>query len=256
MTIVKNVFLFLANSKNRGLLVLLSLFILSFLLFRQCESTKKAKNETIRTLNNWKASQDTIRNFKDKYGNSVAEVRALTLTLDEIRDSLEFEKNRPPITIIEYNTQIVEKIVEVPVYIKDTNIGDFKTAIVINESDSWGNSSREIKINVPFSISNDSLSLGKALIGLKQNIFLTASIVRDNKTKEVFVNLLSDYPGTTFNNANGILIDMTDDGFKNLEFQSRKSLGLGFQLGVGVSGNGIVPYVGVGINYTPKFFQW
>ena len=89
------------------------------------------------------------------------------------------------------------------------------------------------------------------------SIFLTASILRDKKTKEVFVNLSTDYPGTTFNSAQGIMIDSKSSGFRDLQFKSRKSFGVGVQLGIGISGaNLISPYVGLGINYTPKFLQW
>ncbi len=56
--------------------------------------------------------------------------------------------------------------------------------------------------------------------------------------------------------ARGILIDQNSKAFKDLQYQNRKTLGLGLQLGVGLSGNGVTPYVGVGLNYTPKFLQW
>jgi outer membrane protein W len=53
------------------------------------------------------------------------------------------------------------------------------------------------------------------------------------------------------------MIDQQSSGFKELQMQNRKSLGLGLQLGIGVTGTGnIGPYVGVGLNYTPKFLQW
>jgi phage anti-repressor protein len=254
--ILKNILSFLFNPKNGRLLTMIVLVVLALLLFRQCEQTRKAEWETTRISNNLKASQDTIRNYVDKNGNSAAEIRALTLTLDEAKEMVEFEKNRPPVTVIKYETKIVEKLVESPVASIDTVIGNFNSAAVIASEASWGKSSRKIKTTVPYSFTDGKATFGDATIDLEQNIFLTASILRDKKTKEVFVNLSTDYPGTKFNSAQGIMIDQTSSGFRDLQRQSRKSLGLGLQLGMGFTGNGISPYVGIGLNYTPKFLQW
>ena len=109
---------------------------------------------------------------------------------------------------------------------------------------------------MPYEIDGVSIDFGNATIDLNQNIFLSASLLRDTKTKELFVNLTTDYPGTTFNSAQGILIDQKSNAFKGLQYENRKTLGLGLQLGVGLSGEGIGPYIGIGLNYTPKFLQW
>ncbi len=253
----KNVILLLLNPKYTKLFVTLCLAVFVLLFFRQCEQTKKAKWETIKIKNNWMASQDTIRNYVDKNGNSAAEIRALTLTLDEVKESLEFEKNKPPITVIKYKTVITEKITKVPVYIIDTATGIFISTVVIASEASWGKSSRKVKTTVPYLVEeNNTVKFGDVEIDLEQNIFLTASILRDKKTKEVFVNLSTDYPGTRFNSTQGIMIDQTSLGFKDLQLQNRKSLGLGLQLGVGLTSVGVSPYVGVGLNYSPKFLQW
>ncbi len=254
--ILKNILSFLFSPKNGRLLTMIVLVVLSILLFRQCEQTRKAEWETTRISNNWKASQDTIRNYKDKNENSAAEIRALTLTLDEAKKEIQFEKSRPPVTVIKYETKIVEKLVEIQVATVDTIIGNFNSAAIIASEASWGKSSRKIKTTVPYSFTDGKATFGDATIDLEQNIFLTASILRDKKTKEVFVNLSTDYPGTRFNSAQGIMIDQSSSGFRDLQFQSRKSLGLGLQLGVGITGAGVSPYVGVGLNYTPKFLQW
>jgi hypothetical protein len=256
MIILKNILSFLTNGKTLRILPMVGLIIFALLFFRQCEQTRKAEWETTRISNNLKASQDTIRNYVDKNGNSAAEIRALTLTLDEAKEMVEFEKGRPPVTVIKYETKIVEKLVELQVATVDTVIGNFSSAAIIASEGSWGKSSRKIKTTVPYSFSDNKATFGDATIDIEQNIFLTASILRDKKTKEVFVNLSTDYPGTKFNSAQGIMIDQTSSGFRDLQLQSRKSLGLGLQLGVGLTATGVAPYVGVGLNYTPKFLQW
>jgi hypothetical protein len=256
MIILKKVLSFITSPKNGRLITMIILVVLAILLFRQCEQTKKAEWETTRINNNWKVSQDTIRNYIDKNENSAAEIRALTLTLDEAKESLDFEKGRPPVTVIKYETQIVEKITDVKVASIDTIIGNYNSAAVIASEDSWGKSSRKIKGILPYSFADGKTTFGNATIDLEQNIFLNATILRDKKTKEVFVNLSTDYPGTKFNSAQGIMIDQSSEGFRDLKLQNRKLMGLGLHIGVGITGTGIGPYVGVGLNYTPKLLQW
>jgi len=256
MIVIKNILAFLTDPKNTRMLLLGGIVVLVMLLLRQCQATQEAQGEADRISNNWKASLDEIENYINEKGNTEAEILALTLTLDEVKDELDFEKSKPPVTVIKYRTEIVEKIVEVPVEVKDTIIGNFNSALTINQENSWSNSSRKIGVQVPYNAIGDSLVFGNATIDLRQNIWLTASILRDKKTKEVFVNLETDYPGTTFNNAQGIMIDPKSSGFRDLQFQNRKPFGIGVQLGFGLSGNTVGPYVGIGINYTPKFLQW
>lgn len=256
ITILKQIWAFLTDPKNTRMLLLAGFIILLILLLRQCEATNKAKGEVTRIENNFKAQQDTVRNYKDKWGNSSAEIRALTLTLDEAKKELEIEKNRPPVTVIKFKTKIEERIVNVPVIVKDTILGDFNSIATVTSSNIWGKSSRTISLGLPYYIKEDSIRFGNSTIDLKQDIWLTASILRDKKSKEVFVNLSTDYPGTTFNEAKGIMIDPKSPGLLDIQYKSRKTVGIGLHLGYGIGTSGFSPYVGVGINYTPKFLQW
>lgn len=256
MIILRNIIAIITDPKNTRMFLLGGIIVLCILLFRQCEQTEVAKSEATKISNNWKASLDTLRNYIDINGNAVAEIRALNLTLEEIEDQLEFEKGKPPVTVIKTETVIKEVIVEVPVTVIDTVFNDFNSALTISDKEEWGKSFRDIDVFVPYQTLDSTLNFGSATIDLKQNIFLSASLTRDLKTKELFVNLLTDYPGTTFNSAEGILIDQNSNAFKSLQYQNRKTLGVGLQLGMGFSGNGFAPYVGIGLNYTPKFLQW
>tara|TARA_R110000822_G_scaffold78416_1_gene187845 strand:+ start:1060 stop:1830 length:771 start_codon:yes stop_codon:yes gene_type:complete len=256
MIILKNIIGILTDPKNTRMFLLGGIVVLCMLLLRQCQATDEAKGEANKISNNWKASLDTIDNYIDKNGNAVAEIRALNLSLEEIVDELEFEKGKPPVTIIKTETVIQEVIVEVPVTVIDTVVGNFNSALSLSDTATWGKSFRDVSVFVPYELNDLNVNFGNATIELNQNIFLTASLIRDTKTKELFVNLLTDYPGTTFNSAQGILIDQQGKAFKSLQYENRKTLGIGLQLGVGLSGNGIGPYVGIGLNYTPKFLQW
>jgi len=256
MIVIKNILAFLTDPKNTRMLLLGGIVVLVMLLLRQCQATVEAKDNAIRIENNWKASLDEIENYINEKGNAEAEVLALNLTIDELEDKLEFEKNKPPVTVIQYKTKVVEKIVEVPVYVIDTVMGYYYSALKFDANATWGQSSRSLSGLIPFNIKNDSLITGSAVVNLKQDIWLSASILRDRKTKEVFVNLETDYPGITFNNAQGILVDQKSKGFIDLQRQNRKTLGVGLQLGVGYGSTGFTPYVGIGLGYTPKFLQW
>lgn len=246
----------LTDPKNTRMFLLGGIVVLCILLFRQCQATGEAKGEANRIDNNWKASLDTIENYIDKNGNAAAEIRALNLSLEEIEDQLEFEKGKPPLTVIKTETVIKEVIVEIPVTVVDTVIGNFNSALTFSDTATWGKSFRKVGVFVPYELDGTYIDFGSATIDLNQNIFLSAALTRDSKTKELFVNLSTDYPGTTFNSAEGILIDQRSKAFKDLQYQNRKTLGLGLQLGVGLSNNGVSPYIGIGLNYTPKFLQW
>lgn len=256
MIILRNILSIITDPKNTRMFLLGGIVLLFILLLRQCQATADAHIEVTRVENNWKASLDTIRNYKTKDGYAAAEIRALNLNLDELKGELEYEKGKPPLTVIKTETVIKEVIVEVPVTVVDTVIGDFNSALTLSDTAKWDKSFRKVSVVVPYETDGTKLNFGNASVDLNQNIWLSASLTRDNKTKELFVNLTTDYPGTVFNSAEGILIDQKSKAFRDLQYQNRKTLGLGLQLGVGFAGNGFAPYVGVGLNYTPKFFQW
>ena len=254
MIVLKNILAIVTDPKNTRMFLLGSIVVLVVLLLRQCQATSEANAETVRIDNNWKASLDTIENYIDANGNAAAEIRALNLTLEELEDELDYEKGKPPVTVIKTETVIKESIVEVPVVVHDTVIGNYNSAISLSDSAEWGKSFRKIDVFVPYETTSGEF--GNASIDLTQNIWLTASLTRDIKTKELFVNLSTDYPGTTFNSAKGIMINQDSKEFRSLQYQNRKTLGIGLHLGVGYGIDGVSPFVGVGLNYTPKFLQW
>ena len=256
MIVIRNILAFITDPKNTRMLLLGFIVVLCMLLLRQCGKTNAAESEIVRVVNNQKALNDTIENYINENGNAAAEIRALSLTIEEVEDELEFEKNKPPVTVIKTETVIEEKIVEVPVTVVDTIIGNFNSALSFTSKNEWGNSFREIAATVPYTFSADCALFGEATIDLKQNIWLTASLIRDKKTKELFVNLETDYPGTTFNSAKGIMIDQSSSAFKDIQLQNRKAFGLGFHVGYGISLEGPTPYLGLGVHYSPKFLQW
>jgi len=258
--IIKNILGILTDPKNTRMFLLGGIGVLLFLLLRQCNETEEAKGEVTRFQNNLVAANDTILNYVNKKGEAVGEIKGLSLSLEELRDSLEYEKGRPPITIVKYKTIIEEKIIEVAVVTKDTIIkqgsNNFNSILSFNSDSNWTKSSRTINVDLPYSLT-DSLTFGSATIGLKQNIWLDATLSQDVKSKEIFIKLTSDYPGTTFNSTEGIMIDRKSKEFKSLQMQNRKPFGFGLNIGMGLTGTGdITPYIGIGVSWNPKLLQW
>tara|TARA_B100000768_G_scaffold157661_1_gene155846 strand:+ start:243 stop:1028 length:786 start_codon:yes stop_codon:yes gene_type:complete len=260
IVIIKNILGILTDPKNTRMFLLGGIGVLLFLLLRQCNETEEAKGEVTRFQNNLVAANDTILNYVNEKGEAVGEIKGLSLSLEELRDSLEYEKGRPPITIVKYKTIIEEKIIEVAVVTKDTIIkqgsNNFNSILSFNSDSNWTKSSRTINVDLPYSLT-DSLTFGSATIGLKQNIWLDATLSQDVKSKEIFIKLTSDYPGTTFNSTKGIMIDRKSKEFKSLQMQNRKPFGFGLNMGIGLTGTGdITPYLGIGVSWNPKLLQW
>jgi len=258
--IIKNILGILTDPKNTRMFLLGGIVVLLFLLLKQCNETEQAKGEVTRFQNNLTAANDTILNYVNNKGESVGEIKGLNLSLEQLRDSLDYEKGRPPITIVKYKTIVKEKIVEVPVKIKDTVVKQegisFNSVLSFDSKNQWTKSSREINVSLPYKFT-DSLLFGSATIELKQNIWLDATLSQDLNTKEVFIKLTSDYPGTTFNNTQGIMIDQNSPAFKSIQMKNRKPFGFGVNMGMGITGDGSFgPYIGLGISWNPKLLQW
>ena len=258
--IIKNILGIITDPKNTRMFLLGGIGVLLFLLLKQCNETQEAKGEVTRFQNNLTAANDTILNYVNNKGESVGEIKGLNLSLEQLRDSLDYEKGRPPITIVKYKTIVEERIVKVPVKTIDTVIEqdgvEFNSVLSFESKNDWLKSSRAINVSLPYTFM-DSITFGSATIGLKQNIWLDATLSQDVNTKEVFIKLTSDYPGTTFNSTQGIMINQKSPEFKNIQMQNRKPFGFGLNMGMGITGDGgLGPYIGIGVSWNPKLLQW
>ena len=180
--IIKNIIGIITDPKNTRMFLVGAIVVLLMLFLRQCNETKNANGEIIRFKNNLVAASDTIRNYTNENGESVGEIKGLVLSLEELKDSLEYEHGKPPITIIKYKTIIREKIIEIPVTTKDTIIKQsgtsFNSMLSFKSESDWDNSTRLINVELPYSFT-DSLMFGSATINLKQHIWLDATLSQD-----------------------------------------------------------------------------
>lgn len=114
---------------------------------------EKEKQEVVRLEDNFDASQDTIRVFRDKNGNLTSEIKAYRLQIGELNEKYDNlfklyvkEKNKKPVVIIEYRTKIEEKITNISTIVSDTSISFF-------DSVSYSEGSyRTIRGNIPYKI--------------------------------------------------------------------------------------------------------
>jgi len=264
---MKKIFENLTHPRVLTSTMLLVVVVLIMMNLQQCYSSndlkKQHKKEVTRLKNNQLALQDTIVNYKDENGMMKASIRGYELNLDELAEDLEFEKSKPPKTVVEYRTIVQEKIVEVPTTIvkNDTvTIIDgvqYDSSIVINADTTFESSSRSVTVTTPFRLDSNGIDFASSTIDLEQNIWLKASVLQDRKTREVWVDLETDYPGITFNDAKGVLV-MEDENLRKFRMQNRKNLGFGVNVGAFYDpfSNKFVPGIGIGLNFSPRWLQF
>lgn len=251
--------------KKFHIIYIISILVLSLFLVMQCNSNSALKNEINRQHNNIMAITDTLRQYKDELGRSMAEKHAFQLTQEELRDSIGLlkKKNTDYLAYINSQLGIRDTIIET-VYIDRTIVDTIHIdngVISLDRNDAFGNSSRSLSIRMPYYV-DDKLYTGDAKIELKQNIFVEGWLERNSKSGETMVVLRSDYPNIQFNSGMGIQATTTPSYDRSM----RKTKGIGLNVGpqVGMSYDMInkkfIPTVGIGVsvgfNYTPKILQW
>lgn len=249
--------------KNMKWILLSATVVLAVLLFRQCDLTRRAKDENRRLENNLLATNDTLKNYK-KNGYNVAEMRALRLRVDELADSLKMERGKTPVTIINYTASITDTFHTPAVVIKDT-VREYTHSdcgvLSAERSDTFGRSSRDVSVEIPYTVDAETgeLDAGECGVRICQDIWLETSLYK-NKKGETFIRLKTDYPGAEFNNGLGISVE----NGKDYDYYVRKqfAVGIGVHAGYGVAfPDGRIqmsPYVGVGIGlqWNPRFAQF
>jgi hypothetical protein len=234
--------------KRLILIILIAIiFVLGFLLVKTANKNSHNSDEILRVHNNLKAANDSLKNYKNAQGYYEAEMKTLNLNLNELQDSVFILKNRKPITKIEYQTKIVEKIINIPVRIVDTLYFTGNSIAKINSNEKWEKSYRNIEVTVPYKLEKDSVIFENSSINLEQNLWIETQITQDPITKEFYLNLSTDYPYTNFTEGKSILINQPQ--------KKKDVIGIGLTAGWGISKAGYSPFFGIGINYTPKLLQ-
>lgn len=276
ISIVTNIIKFITDPKNTRMLLFAGIMLFLLLFLHQCSATQKAKAEvesqkaeTARVSNNWQASLDTLKQFKVGASTQRAQISGYELTLKELQSdysdllaNFEIEKNKPPTVVIKTEYIIKEVIKEIPVYVSIDSTGNrsllFSDSVSHNENN-WRKLSGEIPFHIDTTESKTTIIPGKANVEMKFGMNLNLGLFQDKDTKKIMIKAESDYPGINFTSIQGASILDNDKNKKALR-SLRKSFGIGLSVGYGISLNGNLispaPYIGLGINYQPKFLQW
>ena len=250
--------------KYRDLIYIGLLIVFSIIFSSQCSKIDRLNHEIERQENNRIALTEQIVNYEDELGRANAEKHAYQLTQEELRDSIGLlkKKNQEYVSYINTNMNIKDTVKIETVVIKEIEAQVEGGAIRFEKSDVFGKSSRSIFVEIPYNVTNNTLYTGNATFSLDQNIFVEGWLEKNNKTKETFVHLRTDYPGVTFNSGLGIVAEAG----KTYDRSMRKTWGLGVAVGPNFSfsydfiNQQFIPTVGVGVTigltYTPKFLQW
>jgi len=269
--VIKSGFSFLIDPKNRTVVLILAIAILSFLLFNKCNESNKLKTEMAVKTQNIEALNDSVKTVKNKAGELQQEKLALISTGDNLRglnvslnDEVKKQKGNV-IYISEMNAELKNKNGKLEKENKSlrdslkthiTANGDTVNTIYWDFSKVYDkNNSRTIIGNTNFSLKGKKITpQGSELTNYGFKLNITTGLSED-KDKKLKIWVKTDYPDLTFSNINGALVDPTDsDVLKTLMPQNRWVFGPQAGFGVGYFSGQVKPtvYIGFGVEY--RFF--
>ena len=243
--------------------------ILIVFYLRGCGALEREKIESARRLNNYMALQDTVKVISTKNNGVLLEKAALEKTQKELKEEnadlyseLQFEKNKPPKTII----RTVISYRDTSISTASNNFYNGKDSSGFLEFDYNpelpGENSFKLKGTVYYKLNFvdtiKPIDFGQYNLSIDQTIDIRTGLYRDKETKRTYVRLFTDYPGITLKDMQAI--DITDSDSRKALRAARKEWGIGFSVGWGIgfsnSGYSVGPYLGIGLNYSPKFLQF
>lgn len=253
--------------------MVIGIVILMLLLLRQCNATSSAKVDAKREYNNYIASQDSVRKISSSLKNSIYEKSAFELKVSELNDS-----NKALIAKLALSSNgsgtTPETVIETVTEYRDT--GSVKTSNISGKNgDSigftysptmLGRNKFSIIGKTPYHLNlikdpNDSskyiasISTDNTILDISQNIDLVTGIYRDSKNKRLMTRVTTDFPKIKFSDINSF--DITDSpATREILKNARRELGIGISIGYGIVGQNVGLYLGLSLNYTPRFLQF
>ena len=221
-----------------------------------------ANKETQIVQNNYYASQDSIKQYKTKYGAEVGTVSGYQITISELKGQYKnlFSQytqleTQPPKTIIEYKTIIKDSIINAKISIVGHVIG-IKGDTVFDSSN-YRNLTGSMDYNID---TNKKLTITASQFEIIQGMAVITGLSIDTKnSNRPVIWVQTSYPGVTFTKIVGADV-MADSKSKDAIQAMRKNWGIGFFFGYGMALNGsqiiACPQIGIGLHYTPKWLQF
>jgi hypothetical protein len=264
---------------SNRLVLIGAIVLLIFLSIRQCERANGAEADSKRQHNNYLAMQDSVRTIKKEKDHLIVEKSAMELKVSELSDEQkrlitklglkDNGKSTTPSVVTEIQIVYVDRFINVPTKVEKDKDG--KESITFTHSPKMkGNNSLTISGKIPYTLditkSPDKedlvftkLNTGPAELDIKQNIEIITGIYRDPETKRLMTRVSTEYPGIDFKDVNSFTILDTKENRDALK-SARKPYGIGVNFGIGLAANqkGIGPgiYLGIGLQYSPKFLQF
>lgn len=250
---------------NWNSIVYIALLVFIFLSLHQCNMKKKELDRSSQLINNYSALQDTIKIINLKNDQLLIEKQSFQKNLSELKkenkdlyNKFLLEKNKKPKVIVEeiivYKDTFISNV-DVD-YNKTYRLGDIK--IKYNPT-LPGNNYFNIDAILPFRLQyNDSVNpiiFDEFKWNIEQRIDIKTVLYRDDKERKSYVRIYTDYPGLNFSDIHSI--DIIEGEIKK---ERKQDLGIGLNAGWGIAfnenGYKIGPYIGVGLNYSPRFLQF
>jgi hypothetical protein len=261
-------------TKTDILYIGLIVFILLFL--QQCNSNASLKREikqvqvvANRELNNYKASQDTIRIERNKNGQLVAQKLSYEYDINSLTDDNKkiIADYREALNLAK-NAKNVNSLLRTEIRIKDSiinskgtvvNVTDSTSTIKFDDTKNWDkynwrrfNGSVDVLRNTK----TNALSVTSSKFEFEQGIELKAAILNENGVNSL--KITTPYPGIEFTNIENINLVNDKLNQKN-EKKAGWSIGVGAGFGVNLTPNSVItigPSINIGIMWSPKWLRF
>jgi len=257
-------------------------FLLTSALIWQYNELQIVKKNSARHFNNYLAAQDSITYISGENGKLLAQKLTLEFYYIELSNEnkkllerLQTEKNKKPRVVIQTEIKYRDTSIYVPV---TSTFENNSPSLNFNYNPTLkGKNKMSIVGHLPYSIYYDTCDVkvdsgginwsiqpgilpGKVHLQIEQKIDLVTGLIRDPKTKQMYVRASTDFPGVSFSELNSIYL-LDDVESKKALRSARKPFGLGVTMGLGITAgsNGYIvrgPNLGVGLTYSPKFLQF
>jgi hypothetical protein len=251
-------------------------FILAILFgFYQCHRNNQLKNKladqkekTERYYNNYKASKDSLRLFKNKFKNTVAEKRSYEFTIKELKNNkVQLKKKYQKALKLNKNLKNTISLLEQKIKIRDTvqtqvtNNSKTDTTGTVTFSKyndySLGNT-RFLEGNIDYRFTPDSFYFDQISIRTKQTISVKTAILQKENGGE-YVRLTTSYPNTQIERVENI--NILNNRINTKRTTNIQPISLGLHIGYGMyttpnSGISTGPVISAGIQWTPKFLRF
>jgi hypothetical protein len=260
---------------NKNTLVFIGVILFTLLFLRQCNTTSDLKNEleltkvvADRALNNYKASQDTIKNERNKKGELVSSKLSYEYDVNSLSN---ITKN----AVADYQRALnltkdiknINSLLRAEIRIKDSiinsggdivSISDSTYVITFADEKNWDkyNWRRfDGTVNLLRNKSINEISLTSSRFNFSQGIELKAAIVNEKGVNSL--KITTPYPGLEFTNIENI--NLVNDKLNNKERVKHWSLGVGIGYGLNLNTDQIItvgPSINISIQWSPKWLRF